>query len=219
VSAFSKIGVLAGIGAFPFLCLQCVSKTAPLIQQQIQSTVWAALREDQFRGVSIAGDGRNVVLNGTVSLESARRAAATAAAAQSGVASVDNRLNVSGGATEVQLRIRMMLKERSIQFEPGKTELVDPNQAVLGDLRAALLDSPTSNIQVEGYTDNSGDEGKNRAISQKRAQTVVNWLADHGIPRGRMQASGFGPDRPIVSNDTAEGRAQNRRIEVKLSER
>lgn len=219
MSAFLKLGVLTGIGAFPFLCLQCVSKTAPLIQQQIQSTVWASLREDQFRGVSVGGDGRTVVLNGTVSLESSRRAAATAAAAQPGVSSVDNRLNVSGGATEVQLRIRMMLDQRSIRFEPGKTELADPNQAVLNDLRTALLDAPTSSIQVEGYTDNSGDEKKNRAISQKRAQTVVNWLADHGIPRGRMQAAGYGPDRPLVSNDTAEGRAQNRRIEVKLAER
>jgi OOP family OmpA-OmpF porin len=196
-----------------------VSTTAPAIQQQLQASVWAALREDQFRGVTIGGDGRNIVLNGTVSLESAKRRAAEIVAAQPGVSSVDNRLAVSGGASEVQLRVQMLLAQRNIVFEPGQSELADPSQPVLEDLRKALLDAPTANIQIEGYTDNSGDEDKNRAISQKRAQAVVNWLADHGIERGRLRAVGYGPDDPLVSNDTVEGRARNRRIEVKLSER
>jgi OOP family OmpA-OmpF porin len=218
VSAFLKLGVVAGIGAFPYLCLQCANQTAPVIQQQIQSSVWAALREGQFRGITVGGDGRRIILTGTVSLESAKRSAIKIAAAQPGVASVDDRLAVSGGASEVQLRVRMILAQRKIVFEPGETELADPSQPVLQDLRAALLDAPNANIQVEGYTDDSGDEDKNRAISQKRAQAILNWLADHGIPRGRLQAIGYGPDRPLAPNDTVEGRARNRRIEITLAE-
>jgi outer membrane protein OmpA-like peptidoglycan-associated protein len=112
----------------------------------------------------------------------------------------------------------MILAQRNIAFEPGKTELADPSQPVLEDIRAALIDAPGAKIQVEGYTDDSGDEDKNRAISLKRAQAVANWLADHGIPLGRLQAIGFGPERPLVPNDTAEGRARNRRIEITLTD-
>jgi OOP family OmpA-OmpF porin len=220
VSAFLKIGVLTGIGAFPFLCLDCVKRAAPIIQYELQNNVTSAItKDDQLRGVTVGGEGRQIVLTGTVSLESVRRTATRTAENVTGTASVDNRLAVSGGAPELQLRVSMMLQQRSIQFEPGKSDLADPSQAVLEDLRTALAEAPTVNLQVEGYTDNSGKEEKNRAISQKRAQAVVTWLAEHGIPRGRMQAVGFGPDNPIVSNATPEGRARNRRIEVKLSER
>src|SRR5262249_50040015 len=133
--------------------------------------------------------------------------------------SVDNRLAVSGGASEVQLRVHMILSQRNIQFEPGESEIAEPSQPVLDDLVGVLKDAPTANIEVEGYTDDSGDVGKNRSISEKRAQAVVNWLAEHGIPRTRLRAVGYGPDHPLVPNDTPEGRARNRRIEVKLSER
>ncbi len=219
MSAFLKLGVLTGIGVFPYLCIQCASQSAPLIEYELQNTVRAAMKDDQFRGITVSGSGRDIVLTGTVSLESARRAALQAASGQRGVGSVDDRLVVSGGASEVQLRVRMILAQRNIAFEAGQSELADPSQPVLEDIRTALADAPAANIQVEGYTDDSGDEDKNRAISQKRAQAVVNWLADHGIPRGRMQAFGYGPERPLVSNDTAEGRARNRRIEITLTER
>lgn len=220
MSAFLKFGLITGIGAFPFLCLQSVNRTAPLIESDLQKNVVGALKkDDQFRGIEVGGEGRHIILTGTVSLETARRAATRAAAYLDGVATLDNRLAVSGGTRELQLRVDMMLQQRGIQFEPGKTELADPSQPILEDLRLALNEAPTSSVQVEAYTDNSGDKDKNRAISQKRAQAVVAWLAEHGIPRGRMQAVGFGPDNPIFPNDSAEGRARNRRIEVKLSDR
>jgi OOP family OmpA-OmpF porin len=69
-------------------------------------------------------------------------------------------------------------------------------------------------VRVEGFTDNSGSRERNRQLSQQRADAIVNWLADHGVARGQLQARGYGESRPIADNSTAQGRAQNRRVEL-----
>ena len=71
-------------------------------------------------------------------------------------------------------------------------------------------------LEISGHTDNQGDPDDNRELSEARALAVVEWLVDAGIAPERLTAAGFGDTRPIAPNETADGRAQNRRIEFRL---
>jgi len=85
------------------------------------------------------------------------------------------------------------------------------------DLRAVagnLLQYPNSRIEVIGHTDNTGDAGYNRNLSQRRASSVASVLIGAGVPANRIVTIGQGEDMPIASNLTAQGRAQNRRVEI-----
>ncbi|MDM7932669.1 OmpA family protein [Tabrizicola sp.] len=85
------------------------------------------------------------------------------------------------------------------------------------DIRAVasnLLKYPNSRIEVIGHTDNTGSAAYNQDLSQRRAVSVANVLRDSGVPSGRISAFGRGEDQPIASNLTAQGRAQNRRVEI-----
>jgi len=73
-------------------------------------------------------------------------------------------------------------------------------------------------FEVIGHTDNVGLRASNQNLSQARAEAVRNYLAGKGIPAETLMASGQGPDRPIASNDTVEGRARNRRIEFRMAQ-
>jgi outer membrane protein OmpA-like peptidoglycan-associated protein len=73
---------------------------------------------------------------------------------------------------------------------------------------------PNSRVEVVGHTDNTGSMALNMDLSQRRAQSVAGILAAAGVSSGRLMASGAGYNQPIASNNTAEGRAQNRRVEI-----
>ncbi len=72
---------------------------------------------------------------------------------------------------------------------------------------------PSATVEVAGHTDGDGEDAFNQALSEKRAQAVVNYLVKAGLPADRFNAVGFGSTQPIASNGTDEGKAQNRRIE------
>ena len=71
-------------------------------------------------------------------------------------------------------------------------------------------------IRIEGHTDNVGSAPYNKDLSERRAGTVLRYLADHGIPRERLESAGYGFERPVASNQTALGRAKNRRVEFRI---
>jgi OOP family OmpA-OmpF porin len=70
---------------------------------------------------------------------------------------------------------------------------------------------------VEGHTDNTGSDAYNQALSVRRANAVLKYLVDAGVPASRLSAQGFGESQPVADNDTAEGRAQNRRVVLRRS--
>ena len=74
------------------------------------------------------------------------------------------------------------------------------------------------NLQVEGHTDSTGTYELNLSLSEDRARSVLNFMAQHGVQRERMRATGYGFNRPVSDNSTAVGRRQNRRVEIILSE-
>ncbi len=87
----------------------------------------------------------------------------------------------------------------------------------LGTVAANLQAYPSSTVQVIGHTDNTGSASYNLGLSQRRAEAVTQVLINNGVPAGRLQAIGRGEDAPKATNLTAEGRAQNRRVEIIIS--
>ena len=67
---------------------------------------------------------------------------------------------------------------------------------------------------MAGHTDSDGDDSYNKDLSQRRAQSVVDYLVGHGVDAANLIAQGFGEEQPVAGNDTAEGKAQNRRVEL-----
>lgn len=104
---------------------------------------------------------------------------------------------------------------KDIQFEVNKADLRQSSFPVLDEIVGALKAQPDLNIEIQGHTDSTGAHGYNVGLSQRRAQSVKAYLSSKGIDSGRMTTKGYGPDRPIASNTTREGRARNRRVEVK----
>ena len=106
---------------------------------------------------------------------------------------------------------------RGVKFAFDSDE-IDPVSAVVLDVVAETLNSrPHVRVVVEGHTDSRGDEAYNQTLSQLRAESVQRYLIGKGVPASRMQARGFGESQPEASNDTDEGRALNRRVELSIS--
>ncbi|ACI91785.1 OmpA/MotB [Afipia carboxidovorans OM5] len=116
-------------------------------------------------------------------------------------------------ATICQQLLGGLLGKGTIRFETGKA-VIDPDSVGLLDrLVEVVLRCSTSQIEITGHTDSNGDAESNLALSNRRAQSVADYLIKAGVPSERITAIGFGSGRPIAPNDTEEGKAQNRRIE------
>jgi OOP family OmpA-OmpF porin len=104
---------------------------------------------------------------------------------------------------------------KDIQFENNKAELKKGSFDTLNEITAALKAQPGLNIEIQGHTDSSGARDYNMGLSERRAQSVKSFLESKGIVPARMTTRGYGPDRPIASNATKDGRTRNRRVEIK----
>jgi OOP family OmpA-OmpF porin len=98
-------------------------------------------------------------------------------------------------------------------FETGSAQLSEEGKMVLDEAASLLLENGDGLMRVVGHTDSVGDRQANQILSEQRAQAVVDYLVAKGVAVEQLRAIGFGDTRPIASNDTDEGRAQNRRIE------
>ena len=102
-----------------------------------------------------------------------------------------------------------------VLFVTGKSELLPAAQDQLGVVAKALLDQgPLNPIVVGGYTDSVGSESANMKLSQDRADAVRSFLVSKGLPSDKLTAVGHGKSNPVAGNDTADGRANNRRVEI-----
>jgi OOP family OmpA-OmpF porin len=111
-----------------------------------------------------------------------------------------------------------LLAKGKIRFESGRAA-IDPDSAGLLDrLIETALRCPTANIEIAGHTDADGGDAFNQALSEKRAQAVADYLVKAGLPADRFTATGYGSTQPVASNDTDEGKAQNRRIDFLVRE-
>ncbi len=106
-----------------------------------------------------------------------------------------------------------LLGKARIRFESGKASIDQDSMGLLDRLIETALRCPNANIEVAGHTDSDGDSNANMALSEKRAQSVADYLIKAGLPTDRLTAVGYGSQQPIAANDTDDGKAKNRRID------
>jgi outer membrane protein OmpA-like peptidoglycan-associated protein len=102
-----------------------------------------------------------------------------------------------------------------VQFRTDRAELLPISRPILNTVASAIRATPNSHWQVEGHTDSVGGAAHNRELSLARAQTVVDYLVSQGVDRSLLSAVGYGSERQVFSNTTLEGRAQNRRVQLR----
>ena len=112
--------------------------------------------------------------------------------------------------------IRLVLNENAVRFDTGKATLTTAAKANLDKLVPVFKEYADTNIEIYGYTDITGSPEFNLTLSQKRAESVRTYLASKGLLNSRFKTTGLGIADPIASNETAEGRAQNRRVEFAI---
>lgn len=124
----------------------------------------------------------------------------------------------NNGCPEVTEEVQKQLNEyaRTILFDTGKASLKTESVSVFVDIIKILNEYPNAKFTVEGHTDSQGGEKTNQILSEKRANSVRDFLIAEGIAADRLTAIGYGEAKPIATNDTRAGRAQNRRVEINL---
>jgi peptidoglycan-associated lipoprotein len=150
--------------------------------------------------------------------EKAATAGKTAAAAQSTAERAILRAEEVDKAVR-KLMYEVTISEASGNFKFGQTELPDAAKAQIDQLVARLKADPAKGayIEIEGHTDNVGDKAVNERIGLLRAEAVKRYLYEkHGIPLHKMSVISYGEDRPVAPNTTREGRAQNRRVVIRV---
>ncbi len=101
-----------------------------------------------------------------------------------------------------------------IHFDKNSAELYEKADPVIEEISTMLLENPDLNLIVEGHTDSIGNPEDNLELSRERAEAVVNALIDKDVDSQRLTSQGYGDTRPIADNDTPDGRAKNRRVEL-----
>ncbi|MDD3762232.1 MAG: OmpA family protein [Nevskiales bacterium] len=105
---------------------------------------------------------------------------------------------------------------RGVGFENDSAVLTEDARAILDDVAASLRSQPNVKVEIGGHTDDIGNDAYNHTLSEQRAESVRQYLIARGIDPNRLVAVGYGEFNPIASNETAAGRAENRRVEFKL---
>ncbi len=107
---------------------------------------------------------------------------------------------------------------RGVNFDFDKSEIRPDASVILDEAASILSGKPDVQIRVEGHTDATGPEAYNQGLSERRADSVRKFLVEKGIGAARLTSVGFGESNPIATNDTREGRALNRRVELQVLE-
>jgi K(+)-stimulated pyrophosphate-energized sodium pump len=99
----------------------------------------------------------------------------------------------------------------------ASTQLTPESNTTVNDLAQVLKAYPNAQVQLAGHTDNTGSPQANQTLSSDRANAVKGMLVNQGVNADRITTAGFGQDRPVASNDTEEGKARNRRLELTVT--
>ena len=117
-----------------------------------------------------------------------------------------------------QLSVGESVVLKNVFFETNKYDLKDESRVELMKLHSFMQNNPAVSIEISGHTDNVGNDNDNQTLSENRAQAIYNFLIENGIEANRLSYKGYGETQPIDTNDTEEGRANNRRSEFKIKE-
>ncbi|NOG59815.1 MAG: OmpA family protein [Proteobacteria bacterium] len=109
---------------------------------------------------------------------------------------------------------RALVTLRGVHFKFDSAALTSEAKSILDRATSAINSNASQNISIEGHTDSTGSDSYNLDLSQRRAQSVVDYLVSKGVSASRLNAKGYGESNPATSNDTSASRAQNRRVEI-----
>jgi len=124
-------------------------------------------------------------------------------------------LKSNNGCPKVNEEVKQVMRQalEGVFFETSSARIKTESYPVLDNVVTVMNDNPSFQLLISGHTDSRGDDEMNRSLSQKRADSVRQYLINKGVDRSRMRAVGFGETQPVASNDTSAGRAKNRRVE------
>lgn len=105
---------------------------------------------------------------------------------------------------------------QGVTFVTNSEKLRPESESILTGLVSRIEHCHCSRVEINGYTDSTGTREYNQKLSERRANSVKNFLESHGVSSGIVTAQGFGEDHPIAPNDTKEGRAANRRVTIRF---
>ncbi|MEM5338503.1 OmpA family protein [Paraburkholderia azotifigens] len=185
--------------------------TPPNWSTNVQKLIGPELKQISKGQLKI--DGTSIEVKGEVRNEAQRQQLASDMAnALNPTYTIRNALRVS--ASEQGL-LDQTLANRTIEFETGSATLTPQGRAILDQMASVLTKMTTRQVAIIGHTDTSGNRTSNIALSQARADAVKGYLVAKGLSPQQLSTLGVGPDQPIATNDTADGRARNRRIEFR----
>lgn len=164
----------------------------------------------------LAVDGNNVTVRGEVDSDTTRQTVTgNFASALNPTYTIKNALRVTASSQAV---LDQTLANRVIEFENGSALLTESGKRILDEMAQALLKMETKKIDVIGHTDDTGKRAHNVALSMARADSVKIYLVAKGLAPQVITTTGMGPDQPLLSNSTEDGRRRNRRIEFRVSQ-
>jgi outer membrane protein OmpA-like peptidoglycan-associated protein len=127
---------------------------------------------------------------------------------------LDRLAAANAAAVKHEDRGTVITLQGNVLFASGKSTLLPGAQSSLNQVADALKSRDDTKILVEGHTDSTGSDVTNQALSKARADAVASYLVTRGLPQDRVTSAGLGSSRPVADNSTAEGRANNRRVEI-----
>ncbi|MFK8045963.1 MAG: OmpA family protein [Crocinitomicaceae bacterium] len=121
----------------------------------------------------------------------------------------------NNGCPEIKEETKEVFRQalKGIQFESGKDVIKSQSYGILHNVATIMKENPSYKLKIDGHTDSQGDDAKNMQLSKDRASAVMKYLIEDGVEASRLSAFGFGETVPKATNDTAAGRAENRRVE------
>ncbi|MBL7997363.1 MAG: OmpA family protein [Candidatus Kapabacteria bacterium] len=135
---------------------------------------------------------------------------------------VDDGVEVRAGTDPLDLsddissiEVGQTIQIRNIEFETAKSDITPKSERILNTVLKILNTKPDMNLDISGHTDNTGSREFNMTLSNDRAASVKAWLVAKGVDGARLSTGGLGPDKPIATNDTPDGRRRNRRVEFR----
>lgn len=180
--------------------------------QHVHKLLSPSLKQVSHGQLSV--QGQTIELKGEVGNEAQRQQIVSdMAQSLNPTYSVRNGLRV---AVREQAVVDQALANRIVEFEPGSAVLRPEGQVILNEMATALAQLRGRRIELIGHTDALGARPANISLSLARAQAVKAHLVARGLPADSLSTSGMGPDQPLASNATEEGRARNRRIEFRV---
>jgi OmpA-OmpF porin, OOP family len=122
----------------------------------------------------------------------------------------------AAGATDLAANLKKTCHVAlyGVLFDFNKSTLQPASDAVLQQVADLLAKDKALKIEVQGHTDNVGGDAYNQTLSEARARAVMDWFAKHGVAAARLSSNGYGKTKPVADNNTDEGRAKNRRVEI-----